>query len=302
MEIREAIRQFLLSLSVEKNASSHTLTAYEKDLRHFVESFQERGEGKELSVGEITISHVRSYFAQLVRQEYSKKTVARKLSTLRSFFRYLMREGIVETNPMIALNTPKLPKTLPKVLYLEEIKALLAQPDLSTPLGLRDRAIMEALYAGGMRVGELVGLTLPKIDLELGYALVFGKGAKERVVPIGRYAVESLKRYLLEARPLLLAKGRRESQFLFLNARGGPLTDRSVRRILEKYITKASISLKATPHTFRHSFATHLLDGGADLRTVQELLGHANLSTTQIYTHVSQERLRKTYYRTHPRA
>jgi integrase/recombinase XerC len=237
-----------------------------------------------------------------MRQEYSRKTIARKLSGLRSFYRYLLREKMVENNPVKAVTTPKLPKALPKVLYQEEMLALLNQPDLNSPLGMRDRAILELLYASGMRVSELVGLTVDSLDLTVGVALVFGKGAKERYVPIGKSAISSLTQYLLEVRPKLLSKNQDEHNLLFLNARGGPLTDRSVRRIVDKYVNAAAISLKASPHTFRHSFATHLLDGGADLRSVQELLGHVNISTTQIYTHVSKERLRETYYNSHPRA
>lgn len=302
MEITKAIDQFLLYLTVEKNASEKTRLAYQSDLHFFVAWLRRRhgDSAVPISVEEVTFAEVRGYLSEMMRKEYAKKTVARRLSALRSFYRYLIREEIVKKSPLIHLNTPKLPKMLPKVLYPEEVNALLSAPDLTTPLGIRDRAIMELLYAGGMRVSELVGLTLPNLNLELGFCLVFGKGAKERLVPIGRYAIQSLKEYLEKARPHL-AKGE-ETSVLFLNARGGPLTDRSVRRILEKYITKAAVSLKASPHTFRHSFATHLLDGGADLRTVQELLGHANLSTTQIYTHVSQERIRETYFRTHPRA
>lgn len=301
MEMKTAIEAFLRYLAVEKKASAKTQTAYSSDLTHFMTWLKSERAERKMTVEEVTPLEVRSYLAQMMRKEYAKKTVARRLSALRSFYRYLMREGIVEKSPLIHLNTPKLPKTLPSVLYAEEMKALLDAPDRRSPLGLRDAAIMEILYAGGMRVSELVGLSLSDVNLEMGYCLVFGKGAKERIAPIGRYAIASIKEYLEKARPLLLAKGEGESEALLLNARGTPLTDRSVRRIIEKYITKTAVS-KASPHTFRHSFATHLLDGGADLRTVQELLGHANLSTTQIYTHVSQQKMREAYFKAHPRA
>ncbi len=255
-----------------------------------------------LRVDEVTYLHLREYLTYLMRQEYSRKTIARKLSGLRSFYRFLLREKVVEKNPVKEISTPKMPKLLPKYLYQEEMSVLLKQPDVTTPLGIRDRAILEMLYASGTRVSELVGLTVESLDLDIGVALVFGKGSKERYVPIGKEAISSLQHYLQEARPKLIMKSNKEHPTLFLNARGGPLTDRSVRRVIDKYLSSASVSLKASPHTFRHSFATHLLDGGADLRAVQELLGHRNISTTQIYTHVSKERLRETYNQSHPRA
>jgi len=292
--------QFFTYLRIEKRVSDHTLRSYERDIVDFFQFFQDRE--RPVSVQEVNYLHIREYLTYLMRQEYSRKTIARKLSGLRSFYRYLLREKMVENNPVKAVTTPKLPKALPKVLYQEEMLALLNQPDLNSPLGMRDRAILELLYASGIRVSELVGLTVDSLDLTVGVALVFGKGAKERYVPIGKSAISSLTQYLLEVRPKLLSKNQDEHNLLFLNARGGPLTDRSVRRIVDKYVNAAAISLKASPHTFRHSFATHLLDGGADLRSVQELLGHVNISTTQIYTHVSKERLRETYYNSHPRA
>lgn len=292
--------QFFTYLRIEKRVSDHTLRSYERDIVDFFQFFYDRE--RPVSVQEVNYLHIREYLTYLMRQEYSRKTIARKLSGLRSFYRYLLREKMVESNPVKAVTTPKLPKALPKVLYQEEMLALLNQPDLNSPLGIRDRAILELLYASGMRVSELVGLAVDSLDLTVGVALVFGKGAKERYVPIGKQAISSLTQYLVEVRPKLISKNQDEHNLLFLNARGGPLTDRSVRRIVDKYVTAAAISLKASPHTFRHSFATHLLDGGADLRSVQELLGHVNISTTQIYTHVSKERLRETYYNSHPRA
>lgn len=291
---------FYAFLKTEKQASHHTLRSYERDLVDFFHFF--RKQGKPLLVNEVTYLQLREYLTHLMRQEYSRRTIARKLSGLRSFYRFLMREKIVETNPVKEISTPKLAKLLPKYLYQEEMDTLLNQPDITAPLGIRDRAILELLYASGTRVSELVGLTLDALDLDVGVALVFGKGAKERYVPIGNEAIKSLKRYLEIARPYLFNKSREEQHRLFLNSRGGPLTDRSVRRVVDKYLVSAAVSLKASPHTFRHSFATHLLDGGADLRSVQELLGHMNISTTQIYTHVSKERLRETYNQSHPRA
>lgn len=294
------IERFLAYLKIEKHASSHTLRSYHRDIVDFYQYFAEKG--SPLSVVEINNLHIREYLTVLMRNQYSRTTIARKLSGLRSFYRFLMREQVVKSNPVKEVSTPKLAKTLPKSLYQDEMVSLLNQPDLQTPLGIRDRAILELLYASGMRVSELVGLSTQSLDLDIGVALVFGKGAKERYVPIGKIAIEFIQKYLKEVRPMLLAQYHEVHDTLFLNSRGGPLTDRSVRRIVEKYIGSANVSLKATPHTFRHSFATHLLDGGADLRSVQELLGHRNLSTTQIYTHVSKERLRDTYNQSHPRA
>jgi len=292
--------RFLHYLKLEKNASRETIRSYQRDILDFFRYFDEKE--RSLCIGDVDYLHIREYISYLMRQEYARKTIARKLSCLRSFYRFLLREKAVSQNPFQTISPPKLPKSLPKVLYPEEVEAILNAPDLSEPLGIRDRAILELLYASGVRVGELVGLTMDALDLGIGVALVYGKGAKERYVPIGSYAVEALKRYVEKVRPVLLARAREKHDFLFVNARGGRLTDRSVRRIVDKYLVQAAVSLKVSPHTFRHSFATHMLDGGADLRSVQELLGHAHLSTTQIYTHVSKERLRETYFRSHPRA
>jgi integrase/recombinase XerC len=300
MGIDHCQEMFFRYLSLEKNASLHTIRSYERDLSDFFRFFENKE--RPLSIQEVTYLHIREYLTYLMRQEFSRRTISRKLSGLRSFYRYLVREKVIEDNPFQLVTTPKLPKVLPKVLYQEEMNALMNQPDLGTPLGIRDRAILEMLYASGIRVSELVGLKVEDVDLSIGVALVFGKGAKERYVPIGSKAVESIQKYLKEVRPQLIRYSSDDHRGLFLNAKGGVLTDRSIRRIVDKYINQAAVSLKASPHTFRHSFATHLLDGGADLRTVQELLGHVNISTTQIYTHVSKERLRETYFRSHPRA
>lgn len=294
------MQPFFTYLQVEKRASIHTLRSYKRDLMDFFQYFMQKN--VTVLVNEITYLHVREYMTHLMRLEYSRKTIARKLSTLRSFYRYLMREKVVDKNPIKEVSTPKQAKQLPKYLYQEEMISLLEQPDSTTLLGIRDRAILELLYASGIRVSELVGLSLGDVDLDVGVALVFGKGAKERYVPIGTEAIRRLQQYLQSVRAQLLSAFPEEHDTIFLNARGGPLTDRSVRRIVDKYVTQAAVSLKASPHTFRHSFATHLLDGGADLRSVQELLGHNNISTTQIYTHVSKERLKETYDKSHPRA
>jgi len=293
----ERITFYLDTLQNEKGSSPHTVRNYGEDLRQFAAWMKERGVPDPAGV---THLHVRAWLAELQGNEYAKRSVSRKLSALRSFFRHLVREGRLADSPLEFIRTPKLDKRLPRFLYVEEMEELLRLPDASDPLGLRDLAVLETLYASGMRVSELVGLDLKQVDLSLGVALVFGKGSKERYVPLGEHAVHALQRYLREARPLLdrgLA-----GEALFLNARGTRLSDRSVRRIVDAYVARLSEARKMSPHALRHSFATHMLEAGADLRTVQELLGHVNLSTTQVYTHMTRDHLQTIYNRAHPRA
>jgi integrase/recombinase XerC len=288
---------FLDYLLVEKNASPHTISNYMKDIDQFV-SFLKREHIQ--SFPEVTYLMVRAYLAELQKNEYAKRSVTRKLSALRSLYAYLLREEYIQASPFHSIRTPKLDKKLPKFMYLEEMEELLRLPDGTSSLGQRDLAILESLYASGMRVSELVGLNVSSIDTELGVALVFGKGAKERYVPLGDHAIAALKHYMHDGRIQVCSD--QTTQALFLNARGGRLTDRSVRRIVDKYVDQLSRSMSISPHTFRHSFATHMLEAGADLRTVQELLGHVNLSTTQIYTHITKDHLQTIYNRAHPRA
>jgi integrase/recombinase XerC len=259
-------------------------------------------------LGRVDHLTVRSFLAFLQRQEFSRRTIARKLSTLRSFYKYLNRVGALGHNPLIGVHTPKLEKKLPTFMDEPVVIDLLARPDLTTPLGLRDRAILELLYAAGLRVSELVALNCQEVDASDGWVVVMGKGRKERAVPVGSEALRSLGEYLRHGRPHLIVRGPVNEQALplakqplFLNKLGTRLTDRSVRRLLAGYINEMAILQHVSPHTIRHSFATHLLNRGADLRVVQEMLGHATLSTTQIYTHVTQERLRKEYLEAHPR-
>jgi integrase/recombinase XerC len=284
-------------LAGERGSSPHTIRNYGDDLRQFAAWMKDNGIGDPAGV---THLHVRGYLADLQKQEYAKRSVSRKLSALRSFFRHLVREGRLEASPLQFIRTPKQDKRLPKFLYVDEMEELLRLPDASTPLGLRDLAILETLYASGMRVSELVGLDVPRVDLSLGVALVFGKGSKERYVPLGEHAVHALRRYMQESRPRLDAG--KAGDALFLNARGTRLTDRSVRRVVDRYVDQLSETRNISPHALRHSFATHMLEAGADLRTVQELLGHVNLSTTQIYTHMTRDHLQTIYNRAHPRA
>ncbi len=295
--MEEEIARFSQYLKGEKNVSSHTLRSYSSDLNDFL-NFLEK-ERIPLKVRYIDHLTIRRFLASLQRRGLSHTTTARKLATLRSFFRFLCREEYLEVNPTLGTRTPKLAKRLPKFLALSEVFTLLESPDEKSILGARDRAILELLYATGMRVSELVGLECADVDLLGGVAKVWGKGGKERLAPFGTEAARALHNYLKRREALHPGEGERG---LFLNKSGSRISTRSIRRLLDKYIKKASLSQRISPHTLRHSFATHLLDAGADLRSVQELLGHASLSTTQVYTHLTTERLKKVYDKAHPRA
>lgn len=299
--IRQQVEAFMLYLRLEKNASHHTVKSYREDIERFIEFAQQQG------IGEVLFTHVttiliRGYLASLKQNNYARTTIARRIAALRSFFRFLCREELLESNPFSAIHTPKLEKRLPVFLDEIEIKDLLTLP-ANDNLGRRDAAILELLYASGVRVAELTNLKLADVDLGNRFILVMGKGLKERIVPVGRIASRVLEYYLISNRPRLYAKwDKADHQAVFLNSKGGPLTDRSVRRIVDKYIDILAVGKKVSPHTLRHTFATHLLNNGADLRSVQEMLGHVNLSTTQLYTHVTKERLKSVYMNTHPRA
>lgn len=290
---------YMQYLQVEKQVSPHTLDHYFSDIEQFINYLLAEGYRSFVEINHVA---VRTFVGRMARDR-AKKTIARKISALRSFYEFLRREGFVENNPAKQVNLPKLERRLPNFLYLDVLERFLAAPDCSTTLGLRDKALLEVLYASGIRVSECVGLDIPDLDLAQGTALVFGKGAKERIVIFGSQAVGALRRYLEEARPLLWSKGTGvEGQPLFLNHSGGRLSDRSVRRIVDKYVVQVAGMQHISPHTLRHTFATHLLDHGADLRVVQELLGHVSLSSTQIYTHTTREHLEKVYTNAHPRA
>jgi integrase/recombinase XerC len=291
------VEHFIQYLRVEKNASPHTVLNYSNDLSQFLQ-FMDDERIEQLQ--SVTYFHIRQFLAGMQSKDYAKKTVARKLSAVRSFYLFLIREEAVETNPFSAVQTPKQSKLLPKFLYPEEMKQLLEAPDKRDPFGMRDLAMLECLYASGIRVSELVMSDTDSVDWQHGVMLVMGKGSKERYVPLGDYALASLRQYLEQGRPRLLK--RPEEKALFLNRSGGRLTDRSVRRMIDKYVEKLAMSSHISPHTLRHSFATHMLEAGADLRTVQELLGHEHVSTTQIYTHVTRDHLQTIYNKAHPRA
>ena len=287
----------------EKNASSHTIYNYGHEIAECLTFLEEQGA---LGRGWAGVDRLalRCYLAWLNGKGYAKASVARRLSELRSFGRFLVREDVLPSNPFRVVSSPKVPKYLPAPLSVAETVALLCAPDTATPQGLRDRAILEVLYGGGLRVSELAGLNLSSIDWRREELLILGKGAKERIALLGNPAMAALRAYVDGGRPVFLAQGAQGQprNALFLNRFGGRLTTRSVMSILSKYRRMASLEKRVTPHTLRHTFATHLLDGGADLRSVQELLGHARLATTQVYTHVSQSRAREVYLHSHPLA
>ena len=285
------VKRFLNYLRAERNASEHTGTNYALDLRQF---FTFLGHQR---IGEITPLEIRRFVAHLSTQQQARRTIARKLSCLRSFFRYLCREGTLEHNPASAIPTPRLEKRLPSFLDERQIVTLLETPATTKWQGWRDRAILETLYSTGMRVSELTGLSLEDLDEISGTVIVRGKGKKERLCPIGGTALKSVRKYLAK-RPQQL----KVPYALFVSQKGTRLTSRQVDRLLVRYVRLAGLPPTISPHSLRHSFATHLLDRGADLRSVQELLGHASLSTTQIYTHVTAQRLKKVYDAAHPRA
>lgn len=290
------VDRFIRHLSVERGLSGHTVRAYATDLARYLE-WCERS-----SVDPVRPDHraLRRYLADLDRARYARTTIKRRLSSVRAFFAWLVAEGIVESDPASVLTAPKTPSRLPRLVPAEELAALLGAPDPSTPAGLRDRALLEMLYASGARVSEISNLTLAGLDLAQGQITVMGKGSKERVLPVHPYAAETLRRYLREGRPHLARESSPES--VFLSVRGNRLSEDAIRRLFKRYLAQAGASSALSPHAMRHTFATHLLDAGADLRTVQELLGHVALSTTQIYTHVSMKRLRDVHRTTHPRA
>ncbi len=290
------LQRFLHYLEAD-NASPYTVKNYGSDIGQFLDYCRGRGVHAPEQVDRALL---RDYLAELDEAGYVAASIARRVAELRSFGDFLVREGVLERNPFRMVSAPRVPQRLPKYLTVAEVGALLAVPDTSTPLGLRDRAIIEVLYAAGLRVSELVGLDLGDVDLAQAQVRVLGKGGKERIGLLGRPAVRALRAYLEAGRPALV--GKRPTQALWLNHRGGRLSARGVGLMLSQAGKRAGIRTPVFPHILRHTFATHLLDGGADLRVVQELLGHADLATTQVYTHVSQSHAREVYLRAHPRA
>ncbi|NQT90827.1 MAG: tyrosine recombinase XerC [Candidatus Omnitrophica bacterium] len=285
------IDKFIRYLEIEREASPHTVTNYKRDLKEFQAFLGDR------EVEKIDYLLIRQFLAHLRERKLSRASIARCLSALRSFFRFLTKEGLFKHNPLAGMSTPKKEKKLPVFMQEKEVAKLVEAPG-DDAVGLRDKAILETLYSTGMRVSELVGMDTDACDFIGGVIKVYGKGKKERLAPIGEKAIKAIRNYVDATTKMRQDK----KKVLFLNNRKGRLTDRSVRRIVDRYIHKTSLQEKISPHTLRHSFATHLLNRGADLRVVQELLGHANLSTTQIYTHVTTDRLKDVYQKAHPRA
>jgi len=292
----EIVDEFYQFLTLERGLSQHTIAAYASDLNKFQDYLYQKGI-KDFT--EVQTEEIEGFMYWLTLKRLSPRSRARILATIKTFFRFLVLTQRLESSPAVLIETPRFAKKLPQVLSLEEVERLLEQPDISQPKGLRDKAMLELLYATGLRVSELVLLKLNQINLEVGYVSVMGKGAKERLIPMGRKAQQVLTQYLKHGRSNLLKK---PSPYLFIGYRGRPLTRQGFWEIIKRYVFKSGINKHISPHTLRHSFATHILERGADLRSVQTMLGHSSITTTQIYTHVTEKRLKEFYVRYHPRA
>ena len=297
MEIDAAISSFLTHVRIEKGLSLNTDSAYRRDLA----KFSLLAHRSKFALEAVARDHLVDFLANLYRQKLESKSVARHLVSLRNFFRFAQLQEMIPADPTQNLESPKIRRSLPGYLRLEEVERLLLQPDPKTPYGLRDRAMLEILYSAGLRVSELVGLRVSDLDTKAGSVRCIGKGDKERIVPVGKKALSMVEKYLLDSRPKLIGRSP-GSPTLFVNRRGRPISRVGVWKILSGYGRRAGLRVALTPHMLRHSFATHLLERGADLRSVQLMLGHADISTTQIYTHVVEERLKQIYKAHHPRA
>lgn len=293
----EALTHFIKYVQLEKNFSIHTVREYEADIKQFLHFLDQEGV---YCLTDVEYLHARLYVTKLYEENMARTSISRKISSIRSFFRFLNREVDLDDAPFRSLYHPKKEERLPSFFYEEELQQLFAASSGEDEKSIRNMAILELLYATGIRVSECVSIEVNQIDFAYSILRVMGKGRKERIVPFGQYAHDALRRYMAEVRPKLMKA--KDHQRLFVNMRGGELTERGVRHILSEMMEEASLHSKIYPHMLRHTFATHLLNNGADLRTVQELLGHAHLSSTQVYTHVTKEHLRNTYMNTHPRA
>ncbi len=289
---------FLEQLRVVRKVSEHTVRAYARDLSDFAAFLEAEGVTE---WQQVTVLTLRQYLNWLFAQGYERRSIARKLSSVRSFFRFLARMGYISVNPALDLKQPRLPQKLPTVLEVSEVERLLSSPDTSTPRGLRDRAILELLYATGLRVSEVASLRISDIDFAEKLVRVKGKGGKERIALLHDEALNWLERYLTESRPLFLQRGKQVTDIVFVSQKGTPLTVRQIHRLVDGYAKKV-LGRRISPHALRHSFATHLLEGGADLRVIQELLGHSSLAATQIYTRLSRTHLKRVYEKAHPRS
>jgi integrase/recombinase XerD len=297
--VESLIQEFIDYLGHEKGLANNTLESYSRDLKQYY-GFLTGDSPAPPSLANASQSTIVAYLMYLRKQGKATATIARRLAALKAFYQFLVKENYVDQDPTDDLSSPKLERKLPKVLTVEEVERLLAQPDTQTPVGKRDKAMLELLYATGIRVSELVNLNVTDVDLREGFIRCMGKGSKERVVPMGDIAVSALRAYLDGARQKVIADPKEKA--VFVNHHGKRLTRQGFWKIVKKYAAQAQIRKEITPHTLRHSFATHLLENGADIRAVQEMLGHADISTTQIYTHVTKDRLKDVYARSHPRA
>ncbi|MDQ0412516.1 tyrosine recombinase XerC [Mesobacillus stamsii] len=296
--VNNSLKLFIEYLQIEKNYSQYTIEHYQQDIRGFFLFMSEQGL---TGLNDVEYADIRIYLTKLFDQQLSRKSVARKISCMRSFYKFLLREKMVEDNPFSLVSIPKLEKRLPDFFYEEELAQLFAACETETALGKRNKTLLELLYATGIRVGECSNIQVKEVDLSLSTVLIHGKRKKDRYVPFGSFAQDAMEDYIKNGRPDLL-NGKDDHGYLFVNFRGGPLTDRGIRDVLNKLIEKSALTGKIHPHKLRHSFATHMMSNGADMRTVQELLGHAFLSSTQVYTHVTKEHLRSIYLAHHPRA
>lgn len=290
-----ALQDYLHFLRVERQLAHNTLQSYARDLQAYFAYLQEQ----QLTLTQVERLQIVQFLQQLKAQNKSTRTIARHVSSIRKFHQFLLRERRAEQDPTVHLEMPKLEQTLPHVLSIAQIDALLATPNLETPHGMRDVAILELLYGSGMRVSECINLNKEDVHMTMGFVRVYGKGGKERIIPLGRGALEACERYMQHARPMLMTT---KTDAFFINQRGNRLTRQGIWKLLKQYGEAANLQAELTPHVLRHSFATHLVENGADLRAVQEMLGHADISTTQIYTHVSKTRLADVYKQFHPRA
>ncbi|MBO9609252.1 MAG: site-specific tyrosine recombinase XerD [Paenibacillaceae bacterium] len=296
--MKQFLQTFIHFLSVERGLAMNTLHSYERDLTQYINFLEKNGVA---TLQESSKTNIASYLQQLKKLGRSGSTVSRCMVSIRSFYQFMLRERFMDSDPSQNMETPKLDKRLPKVLSVPEVEALLEAPSTSTPQGMRDKAMLELLYATGIRVTELMTLDLGNVNLGMGFVRCIGKGSKERIIPVGRTAAGWLDTYIRGDRTKLLKPGKAEDA-LFINHLGTRLTRQGFWKIIKKYAKESHIRKEITPHTLRHSFATHLLENGADLRAVQEMLGHADIATTQIYTHVTKSRLKDVFNRTHPRA
>lgn len=296
MALEADVRTFLSYLRVEKGLSDNTIQSYRRDMLKFVEFLDK----KSIDTAKIRRTDVVEFMASLYKRRLDSRSVARHLVTIRHFFRFALLEGFVKEDPAATIESPKFRQSLPYFLSVDEVERLLSQPDTSSPIGLRDKAIIELMYSTGIRVSELTGIRVGDLQMDAGCLRCIGKGNKERLVPVGKKALAAVESYMKKSRPELLKDG--ASSQLFLNQRGRPMDRITIWKIMGQYGRKAQLRMPLKPHTLRHSFATHLLDRGADLRSVQMMLGHSDISTTQIYTHVVEERLKQVYKAHHPRA